>query len=158
MGTRGFYDIFSGDRNKPQCYGHYSVQVCMQVRCGGACVSQRDDRPHHHRRHPSACQVLPRGRPTLSKGRICLRMSDEETEADHTAGKARSWDSNPQQCLADFAASSLSSAVERTAADLLMATMLGLDGRLAAKSAGTLTAQLCVSCCFGQTSGHHRPS
>ncbi|XP_032971345.1 lymphocyte expansion molecule [Rhinolophus ferrumequinum] len=26
MGNRGFYDIFSGDRNKPQCYGHYSVQ------------------------------------------------------------------------------------------------------------------------------------
>ncbi|XP_015975736.2 lymphocyte expansion molecule [Rousettus aegyptiacus] len=25
MGTRGFYDIFSGDRNKPT-YGHYSVQ------------------------------------------------------------------------------------------------------------------------------------
>ncbi|KAM5266322.1 ciliary microtubule-associated protein 2 [Hipposideros larvatus] len=26
MGTRGFYDTFSGDRSKPQCYGHYSVQ------------------------------------------------------------------------------------------------------------------------------------
>nr|KAF6444120.1 lymphocyte expansion molecule [Molossus molossus] len=26
MGTRGFYDIFSGDRSKPQPYGHYSVQ------------------------------------------------------------------------------------------------------------------------------------
>nr|XP_025727499.1 lymphocyte expansion molecule isoform X1 [Callorhinus ursinus] len=26
MGTRGFYDTFSGDRSKPQPYGHYSVQ------------------------------------------------------------------------------------------------------------------------------------
>uniref|UniRef100_A0A8D1NE15 Lymphocyte expansion molecule n=1 Tax=Sus scrofa TaxID=9823 RepID=A0A8D1NE15_PIG len=26
MGTRGPYDIFSGDRSKPQPYGHYSVQ------------------------------------------------------------------------------------------------------------------------------------
>lgn len=30
-GTRGFYDIFSGDRSKPQPYGHYAVQVCTQV-------------------------------------------------------------------------------------------------------------------------------
>ena len=28
-GTRGPYDIFSGDRSKPQPYGHYSVQVCV---------------------------------------------------------------------------------------------------------------------------------
>uniref|UniRef100_A0A4X1WAZ6 Lymphocyte expansion molecule n=1 Tax=Sus scrofa TaxID=9823 RepID=A0A4X1WAZ6_PIG len=27
MGTRGPYDIFSGDRSKPQPYGHYSVQA-----------------------------------------------------------------------------------------------------------------------------------
>ncbi|KAM7098518.1 ciliary microtubule-associated protein 2 isoform 2-T2 [Molossus nigricans] len=27
MGTRGFYDIFSGDRSKPQPFGHYSVQA-----------------------------------------------------------------------------------------------------------------------------------
>ncbi|XP_027962744.1 lymphocyte expansion molecule isoform X4 [Eumetopias jubatus] len=26
MGTRGIYDTFSGDRSKPQPYGHYSVQ------------------------------------------------------------------------------------------------------------------------------------
>ncbi|KAK2495456.1 hypothetical protein MC885_002640 [Smutsia gigantea] len=26
MGTRGLYDTFSGDRSKPQPYGHYSVQ------------------------------------------------------------------------------------------------------------------------------------
>ncbi|VCW66804.1 unnamed protein product, partial [Gulo gulo] len=26
MGTRGFYDTFSGDRSKPQPYGHFSVQ------------------------------------------------------------------------------------------------------------------------------------
>lgn len=28
MGTRGPYDTFSGDRSKPQPYGHFSVQVC----------------------------------------------------------------------------------------------------------------------------------
>ncbi|KAF3819798.1 hypothetical protein GH733_015307 [Mirounga leonina] len=27
VGTRGFYDTFSGDRSKPQAYGHYSVQA-----------------------------------------------------------------------------------------------------------------------------------
>ncbi|XP_044920521.1 lymphocyte expansion molecule isoform X1 [Mustela putorius furo] len=32
VGTRGFYDIFSGDRSKPQPYGHFSVQVCTQKR------------------------------------------------------------------------------------------------------------------------------
>lgn len=30
-GTRGPYDIFTGDRSKPQPYGHYSTQVCARV-------------------------------------------------------------------------------------------------------------------------------
>lgn len=33
-GTRGPYDIFSGERSSPLPYGHYSVQVCA---CVGGC-------------------------------------------------------------------------------------------------------------------------
>ena len=52
-GTRGPYDIFSGDRSKPQPYGHYSVQVSTQTGCAfpGRKASLT------HLQHP-VCQAL----------------------------------------------------------------------------------------------------
>lgn len=84
MGTRGFYDIFSGDRNKPT-YGHYSVQVGTQAGCGGAFPSRMTGLTTT--RNTTPCVPGPEQGPfrtllTLrphSKGEIWRPVSDQET-------------------------------------------------------------------------------
>lgn len=119
MGTRGFYDIFSGDRNKPLAYGHYSVQVCTQVRYGGGVRSpagwQASPPPGTPLCLPAAAVQGACHTPLTSpaqQGCALGLVLDEEAEAGHTAGKARSWGVGPPHCLSDLAASSLSSALE----------------------------------------------
>ena len=91
-GTRGPYDIFSGDRSKPQPYGHYSVQVSTQTG-----VPSPAGRPASLI-YSTLCARLCGGRwgnrgpfpyPTPSKGGIRLFMLDGETEASHAAGQGR---------------------------------------------------------------------
>lgn len=63
MGTRGFYDMFSGARSKPQPYGHYSVEVCTQARWGTCFCSRMAGLAYRHQEHPHpVCSLPPRSR------------------------------------------------------------------------------------------------
>lgn len=95
-GTRGPYDIFSGDRSKPQPYGHYSVQVSAQTGC--AFPGGKTSLTHLQHLVCQALQgevgeqgALPTSSPlpTPSKGGIRLFVRDGETEASHVAGRGR---------------------------------------------------------------------
>lgn len=95
-GTRGPYDIFSGDRSKPQPYGHYSVQVCAR-----RAVPSPAGRPAsliHSTLLARLCEgevgeqgTLPIScsLPTPSNGGIRLFVLDGEIEASHAAGRGR---------------------------------------------------------------------
>lgn len=85
MGTRGPYDIFSGDRSKPQPYGHYSVQVCVTSPAGRQALLIHKPPP------APVCPALPTPcSPTPhSKGGVRLAVLAGEAEGSlHRVGPA----------------------------------------------------------------------